>query len=146
MENLIQDAKQVEQDQQYQTFKENGGSLTEDNFKAVTELLQKMSTTSPVVDDCALKARRAITEQFNGQERVCEKLGITTSQKQKAIYLFLRQYEKNSDGSLITRAGKLTDQEVFADIILMTGTTTDYHTYLNHYPAIAQRRFPKVEK
>lgn len=146
MENLIQDAKQVEQDSQYQAFKENGGSLTEDNFKAVTELLQKMSTTSLVVDDCALKAKRATTEQFDGQERVCKKLGIATSQKQKAIYLFLRQYEKNGDGSLITRAGKLTDQEVFADIILMTGTATDYHTYLSHYPAIAQRRFPKVEK
>ncbi len=145
MENLIQDEKPVEQDPQYQAFKETGGSLTEDNFKAVNELLQKMSTTPSVVDDCAQKAKKATIEQFNDQERICKKLGITTSQKQKAIYLFLRQYERNGDESLITRTGKLTDQEVVADIILMTGTVTDYHTYLSHYPAIAQRRFPKVE-
>ncbi len=131
----------------YQAFKEAGGSLTKNDFKVVSALRLKMANKPALIGNVVNKTESEETAaSFHSQEMICEKLGIKTSEEQKALYCFLR-YRRASNHRPIIRAHGLSDQEIVADILLMTGRTTDqYIQYLGYCPAVARRRFPQTLK
>ena len=130
----------------YQAFKEAGGSLTKDDFKVVSALRLKMANKPALIGNVVNKTKsEETTASFHSQEMICEKLGFKTSEEQKALYCFLR-YRRASNHRPIIRAHGLSDQEIVADILRMTGTTDQYIQYLGYFPAIARRRFPQTLK
>lgn len=138
------DGKNIEQGENppYQSFKKSGGSLTESDYQTTIGMVKQMTKIASF-EKLIGKAKKPVVSQFDNQAEICNKLGINTTLKQKAIYCFLR-HRKESDPPLVMRACGLADQEIMADIILMTGTVSEYSKYLGHYPAIAKRRFSET--
>ena len=143
MESVNHDKIEQDTQTQYQTFKEAGGSLTKKDYQTTIEMVKLMTKTTSI-EKLIRKAKKPIVGQFDNQAEICNKLGITTTPKQKAIYCFLRRHKENNPPPIM-RASGLLDPEIMADIILMTGTVDEYSRYLGYFPALAKRRSPENE-
>lgn len=127
------------QDVQYQAFRAAGGSLTEEDYQTTIGMIKLLTKTPSVENVWITTAKKTTVSQFDNESRICHQLGITTSPAQKALYCFLRRREEGNR----PRASGLTDQEIVADILLMTETAANYHKYVDRHPAISQRQFLK---
>lgn len=67
--------------------------------------------------------------------------GITITLEQEHVYVYLRNYnetEKKSDFSIETgiEPRGLGDKNLFAEVLLLTGDTTNYISFIEKYPHI----------
>jgi len=131
-------------DAQFQVFKEAGGSLAERDYRDTARILNLMAKKPRIEKSLICDKNQKTMLQFDNQAVICQKLGIRTSLSQKTLYCFLRLRKKNDTPEPL-RAHGLSDQEIVADILLMTGAVKGYFAYLEHFPVILKRRFPETK-
>jgi len=115
-----------------------GGRLNRDSFKEVGAILLELANgKKPGVRDSLLAQA----------ENMAEFSRVPITEEQKYLYSILREIirktERKFDSSPeipgVMQPWNLTDQRLFAEVLLLTGAMTEYYSFMRAYPNIFGR-------